>query len=100
MKKTIRTFIKYPVLGHVILVALFLFGWVGYKSMKTTFFPLIPSKTILVQASYPGAAPGEIEEAIVLKIENNLKGLSGVERVTSTSNENSCSITITCLTGS
>lgn len=99
MKKVIHTFIKYPILGHVLLVSIFLFGWVGFKSLKTTFFPLIPSKTIIVQAFYPGASPEEIEEAIVLKIEDNLKGITGIERVTSVSNENSCLITVTMLTG-
>ncbi len=99
MKKILHTFIKYPVLAHVLLVAIFLFGWLGFKSLKTTFFPLMPSKTILIRASYPGASPEEIEEAIVLKIEDNLKGITGIERVTSVSNENSCTITVTMLTG-
>ena len=73
MKTLIRNFIKYPILGHVILVAIFLFGYFGLKNLKTTFFPPIPSKTIMVTASYPGASPEEIEEGIVLKIEDNLK---------------------------
>ena len=53
MKNVIRNFIKYPILGHVILVAIFLFGWVGFSSLKTTFFPLIPSKTIIIQGEIP-----------------------------------------------
>ena len=97
MKNLIKTFIKYPILGNVILVSIFLFGWVGFRQMKTTFFPLIPSKTILINASYPGASPEEIEEAIVLKIEDNLKGVTGIERATSVSRENSCTITVTVL---
>jgi len=99
MKNAIRTFIKYPILGNVLLVTIFLFGWVGFKSLKTTFFPLIPSRTIIIQAFYPGASPEEIEEAIVLKIEDNLKGVTGIERVTSVSNENRCRIDVTILTG-
>ncbi|HHS13530.1 MAG TPA: efflux RND transporter permease subunit [bacterium] len=99
MRNVIRLFIKYPVLGHVLLAAIFLFGWVGFRSMKTTFFPPIPSKTIMIQAAYPGASPEEIEEAIVLKIEDNLKGVTGIERVTSVSHENACAITVMVLTG-
>lgn len=99
MKKLISLFIKYPILGHVILVAIFLFGWLGYKGLLTTFFPLRPSQIISIQASYPGASPEEIEEAIVLKIEDNLKGLTGIERVESVSSENTCNITVTVLVG-
>ena len=99
MRKAISTFIKYPILGNVLIVTIFLFGWVGFRSLKTTFFPPIPSKTIIIQAFYPGASPEEIEEAIVLKIEDNLKGVTGIERVESVSSENSCRITVTILTG-
>jgi multidrug efflux pump subunit AcrB len=97
VRNAIRPFIKYPILGNVIIVALFLFGYVGFTSLNTTFFPPLPSRTILVQASYPGASPEEIEEGIVTKIEDNLKGISGIERVTSVSQENSCTITIDVL---
>ena len=94
MERFIKPFIKYPILGNVIIVALLLFGFLGFRSMKTTFFPPIPNRIINIQASYPGASPEEIEEGIVLKIEDNLKGVSGIERVTSTSLENSCNITV------
>ena len=99
MRRIIERFIKYPILGNVILVTVFLFGYFGFKSLKTTFFPQIPSRTVLVQASYPGASPEEIEEAIVLKIEDNLKGVTGIERTTSVSNENFCQINVEVLLG-
>ena len=57
-------------------------------------FPLVDSKNININIIYPGASPQEIEEGVVLKIEDNLKGLNGVERVTSTSRENSGSINV------
>lgn len=98
MRNLIRPFIKYPLLANVIIVALFLFGWVGFSSLNTTFFPPQPSRTILITASYPGASPEEIEEGIVTKIEDNLKGVTGIERVTSVSSENSCTINIEVMT--
>ncbi|MBN1884856.1 MAG: efflux RND transporter permease subunit [Candidatus Krumholzibacteriota bacterium] len=97
MRNLIRPFIKYPLLGNVIIVALILFGWVGFSSLNTTFFPPQPSRTIMVTASYPGASPEEIEEGIVTKIEDNLKGVTGIERITSVSSENACSISIQVL---
>jgi len=48
----------------------------------------------LISVVYPGASPQEIEEGVVLKIEDNLKGLQGIDRVTSTSRENSGTINI------
>jgi multidrug efflux pump subunit AcrB len=70
------------------------FGVVGVINLKSSFFPLTDSKNITINVTYPGASPQEVEEGIVLKIEDNLKGLNGVERVTSTSRENSGNINV------
>ena len=94
MRKIISYFIKYHVAVNVIIIAFFIFGVFGALSLKSSFFPLVESKNVLISIAYPGASPQEIEEGIVLKIEDNLKGLEGVERVTSTSRENSGSINV------
>ncbi len=94
MKKVIAYFIKYHVAVNVIIITFFVFGIVGALSLKSSFFPLVDSKIVGISITYPGASPQEIEEGIVLKIEDNLKGLQGVDRVTSTSSENSGVITV------
>ncbi|MBU2995422.1 efflux RND transporter permease subunit [Cellulophaga baltica] len=94
MRKIISYFIKYHVAVSVFLLAVVVFGMVGALSLKSSYFPLVDSKIITVTIAYPGASPQEIEEGIVLKIEDNLKGLEGVDRVTSTSTEDSGSITV------
>ncbi len=94
MKNIISYFIKYHVAVDVIIIAFFIFGIVGATSLKSSFFPLTDSKNISINITYPGASPQEIEEGIVLKIEDNLKGLEGVDRVTSTSRENSGNINV------
>ena len=87
-------FIKHSVAVNVVVIAFFAFGLVGWFNLKSSFFPLVDSKNISITITYPGASPQEVEEGIVLKIEDNLKGLNGVERVTSTSRENSGSINV------
>ena len=94
MRKLISYFIKYHVAVNVIIISFFIFGIVGALSLKSSFFPLTESKNVLINITYPGASPQEIEEGIVLKIEDNLKGLQGVDRVTSTSSENAGSINV------
>ncbi|RDK89132.1 efflux RND transporter permease subunit [Marinirhabdus gelatinilytica] len=94
MRKLISYFIKYDVAVNVLILAFIIFGFVGILQLKSSFFPLQESEIITISVAYPGAAPQEIEEGIVLKIEDNLKGLIGVERVTSTSRENGGSITV------
>lgn len=92
MKKIIEHFVKYPVLGNAIMVLIFVFGIFTFTGIRTTFFPQEPTRSITVSAFYPGASPEEIEEGITLKIEDNLKGVTGIERVTSSSRENAVTI--------
>ena len=94
MKKIITYFIKYPVAVNVFIIAFVVFGAIGALSMKSSFFPLVDSQLISINLVYPGASPQEIEEGVVLKIEDNLKGIVGVERVTSVSRENSASVNV------
>ncbi len=94
MRNLIAYFIKYHVAVNVFILALTIFGIVGAYSLKSSFFPLSDSKNIFINVTYPGASPQEVEEGIVLKIEDNLKGLEGVDRITSTSRENSGSINV------
>jgi multidrug efflux pump subunit AcrB len=94
MKKIISYFIKFPVAVNIFILAFVGFGLAGALSMKSSFFPLVDSQNISISVTYPGASPEEMEEGIVLKIEDNLKGIVGVDRVTSVSRENSASINV------
>ncbi|NER18771.1 efflux RND transporter permease subunit [Spongiivirga citrea] len=94
MRKLISYFIKYHVAVNVIVIAFAVFGIFGALSLNSSFFPLTESKNISINIVYPGASPQEVEEGIVLKIEDNLKGLEGVDRVTSVSRENSGNINV------
>ena len=94
MRKLISYFIEHSVAVNVVIIAFLVFGLFGYSKLKSSFFPLVDSKNISINVTYPGASPQEVEEGIILKIEDNLKGLNGVERVTSTSRENSGTINV------
>ena len=84
MRKLVTYFIKHSVAVNIVVITFLIFGFVGVYNLKSSFFPLVDSKNINISIIYPGASPQEIEEGVVLKIEDNLKGLNGVERVTST----------------
>ena len=99
MKKIIAHFIKYPVTVNVMILAFIVLGALGISNLKSSFFPLNESRNITITTNYPGASPEEMEEGIVLKIEDNLRGLVGIDRFTSTSSENSASINVEVLKG-
>jgi multidrug efflux pump subunit AcrB len=99
MKKIITHFIKYPTAVNVVIAAIVFLGLMGMLSLKSSFFPLNESRIINISLFYPGASPQEMEEGIVLKIEDNLRGLVGIDRFTSVSRENSATITVEVIKG-
>ena len=99
MKRFINYFIKYPIAANLIMFGILILGIVGGLGMKSTFFPEVESRNISIQLVYPGASPEEIEEGIINKIEENLKGVTGVERYTSVSAENSGTVTVEVFKG-
>lgn len=94
MRRLIAYFIKYSVAVNVLLLGFLLFGVFGMLQLKSSYLPLQDPKNISIDITYPGAAPQEIEEGIILKIEDNLKGLKGIDRVTSTARENGGNILV------
>jgi len=99
MKNLISYFVKYPIAANLLMVGIFILGIFGLANMKSTFFPEEVERFINIRTTFLGASPQEIEEGIVAKIEENLKGVTGVERVTSVSQENSGFVTVEVLKG-
>ncbi len=99
MRDFIAFFVKFPVAANLIMFGLLVMGFLSLSQMKSTFFPESPSRQISIQVIYPGASPEEVEEGIVNKIEENLKGLTGIERYTSVSSENSGNVSIEVIKG-
>lgn len=94
MKKLITFIIKYPIWVSVIMFSVSIFGIISLSQIRYSFFPETNPKTIIIDVNYPGASPEEIEEGVVLKIEENIEGVVGVDRITSVSKENIGSITV------
>lgn len=94
IKNTIEYFVKYPILANILIALTLVGGVLSMINTKKTFFPTLEDKNITVTVSYPGASPEEMEEGITLKIEEALKGVVGIYRITSTSSENFATINI------
>ncbi len=99
MRKLIAYFIKYPVAVNILILGIIVLGVLGMLSLNSSFFPLNDSRMINISVFYPGASPQEMEEGIVLKVEDNIRGLVGVDRFTSVSSENSARIQVEVLKG-
>ena len=80
--------IKRPVMMGMILVALLLFGFIGYRDLPLTLMPDFNMPVVTVQTTYAGAGPLETESQITKKIEDEAAAISLVDQIISYSMEN------------
>jgi multidrug efflux pump subunit AcrB len=99
MKRIIEFFARYPIWTNVLLFGVLLFGFIALSNLRYSTFPEIEPNQIIIQVLYPGASPEEVEEGVILKIEENLDGLDGIDRVTSTSSENIGVVNVETISG-
>lgn len=79
---------------YVIISIIFFLGLSAYFSMPRESFPEIKETKIYVSVPYPGNTAEDIERLIVDPLEDELKNISGVTEITSTSQEDYGIITI------
>lgn len=94
MRELVKFFIKRPIWANAIIIVTVMFGVFNLMNMNKSFFPELDPKTILVNVAYPGASPQEMEDGVTIKIEQALRGIDGVELITSTSSENFANVRI------
>lgn len=94
MRKLVSFFIKRPIWANAIIVLTVVFGAVSVGMMDRSFFPEQDPNRIGISVFYNGASPLEMEEGVTIKIEQAVKGIAGIEEISSTSFENLSSISI------
>jgi len=99
MRNIISYFIKYPVVGNILIFLTLAIGYMSLSNLNSTLTPQIDPGLISITATYPGASPVEIEEGIILKIEDNLKGVSGIDNIKSSSRENVGTVNVKIISG-
>ena len=79
---------------YVVTVLITLIGLVSYINLPKESFPEITIPKIFVNTIYPGTSPTNMENLVTRPIEKQMKGISGVKKVTSQSLQDYSVITI------
>ena len=77
--------IQRPVGVTMIVLALLVFGFVGYGKLPVTLLPELSYPTVTIRTEYPGASPEDIEDRISEPIREAVSVLGSVAKVTSIS---------------
>lgn len=78
----------------VLFTILTLLGLFSYTQMSYELLPKMNTNVLTVSTVYPGAAPGEVENSVTRKLEDELASLEGIDQIKSVSMESVSIITI------
>jgi HAE1 family hydrophobic/amphiphilic exporter-1 len=79
--------IKRPIITVVTMIALVVFGLASLSRLDTDEFPDIDAPIVFMAIAYPGAAPDVVEREVVNRVEDKISGISGVDKINSTSTD-------------
>ena len=87
-------FIRRPVMTSLVMLAILVFGIMGYRMLPVSDLPNVDYPTIQVNAGLPGASPDTMAAAVAMPLEKQFSTIPGVDQMTSTSQLGSTSITL------
>ncbi len=87
MKQTLAAFARNTVFANIVLVLIFVAGFIASANMIRETFPEFSLDMITISVPYPGADPEEVEEGISRKIEEAIEGVEGIKQYTTESSE-------------
>ncbi len=88
---------KNSVAANLLMAILLIGGLFGVVNIKQEVFPAFDLDLIRVTVPYPGASPDEVEQGIILAVEEAVRGVDGVKRVTSGASEGAGTIAVELL---
>ena len=82
------------VAANLLMLAIVAAGLVSLTALEQEAWPTLPFNQVEVAVPYPGASPGEVEESVVVKIEEQVGSLSGVKMVRSVAAQGMASVRV------
>jgi multidrug efflux pump subunit AcrB len=90
----IAWFARNSVAANLLMWILIVGGLGGALTIQKQVFPNFESNLVIVRVPYLGAAPQEVEEGVAIKIEEAIKDIEGIKKLTSTSQEGIATVRI------
>ncbi len=83
MDKLIDWFVHNPVAANLLMLGILLMGGIGYLNIEREAFPQVLLNTVNVSVVWPGAAPQEMEEQVIVRLEESLSDLDNIDHIRS-----------------
>ncbi len=86
--------IKNHVFGWMLMIGIFVFGWIGFSNLGVSQLPDVDFPVVSVTVSWEGAAPEVIETEVTDIIEDSVMSVEGIKEITSVSRLGQTSVSI------
>ncbi|MDV6328780.1 efflux RND transporter permease subunit [Idiomarina sp. PL1-037] len=90
----IAWFARNSVAANLLMIIILVAGALSVFTVRKQMFPEIELNIISIQVPFPGAAPQEVEQGVIMLIEDAIEDVDGVEEMTSQSREGGGSVTL------
>jgi len=87
-------FIRRPVMTTLVMLAIILFGIMGYRMLPVSDLPNVDFPTIMVSASLPGANPDTMASAVATPLERQFSTIAGLDSMNSANTNGFTTITL------
>lgn len=77
----IAWFARNPVAANLLMLIIIVVGVGSAFSLQRALFPSFEVDRVFITAPYPGAAPEEVEQGVILKIEEAINDVDGIRRI-------------------
>jgi multidrug efflux pump subunit AcrB len=95
MKKLFEFFARRHILATLFTIGIVMLGLNSLRTLKRDQFPEVDIGEVVITTVYPGASPEDVELNVTNKLEDELKNVTGIDEVSSTSMENLSVIGVT-----
>ncbi|WP_444995443.1 efflux RND transporter permease subunit [Aliikangiella sp. IMCC44359] len=86
-KGLIAWFTYNPVAANLLMLFIIIGGFVSYQMMTKRMQPDVQPNMVRISVPYLGAAPVEVEQGVIIKVEEAIQDVKGIKRLNSTASE-------------
>ena len=97
MKRIVEWFIENPIAANLLMVVILLVGLKNIPAIGKTVFPQTDQSSISISTSYKGASPSEVETQVIVRLEEAVADLEGIDEIFSTAREGLAQLTLTII---
>ncbi|RAK01700.1 efflux RND transporter permease subunit [Aliidiomarina maris] len=90
----IAWFTRNTVAANLLMALIIIGGIMSVLTIRKQMFPTVELNMITIQVPFPGAAPQEVEQGVIIRIEDALDNTQGIKNIRSTAREGLASISI------